>query len=420
MRAKDGKSRQFAFIGFRREHEAEEAIKYFNKSYLDTFRITCEIARKVGDPNAPHPWSQYSSKKQEKVIDVGNKTPVLKVPALLPRVKLKMWANDMTIAPSANQNDHVTEKERVAKKEGKKKSVFVDVEQNMEYFKSRVQKDWSDSESDDDASNSDAEIDNTNGDVGGKSDEFGDFLEESLGKDCKGMQDSLSKDVAEEGPSEDANDEILDPENPSSTLKDDKDGVLETGRLFVRNLPYTATEDELEDLFSKFGNVSQVHLVVNKDTKRSKGIAYVLTSRVCSKVVENIARKYGVSKSDFFDREADDLAVCIALGETQVIAATKRALANAGVNVSSLEEFAAGNPDIMKRSNHVLLVKNLPHGSSESELANMFGKLGSLDKINLPPSKTLALVVFLEPAEARAAFKGLAYKRYKDAPLYSW
>lgn len=40
---RDGKSRQFAFIGFRTEHEAEDAIKYFNKSYIDTFRVTCEV-----------------------------------------------------------------------------------------------------------------------------------------------------------------------------------------------------------------------------------------------------------------------------------------------------------------------------------------------------------------------------------------
>ncbi|KAK9271484.1 hypothetical protein L1049_001843 [Liquidambar formosana] len=91
---------------------------------------------------------------------------------------------------------------------------------------------------------------------------------------------------------------------------------------------------------------------------------------------------------------------------------------NAGVNVVALEEFAAGKTDGMKRSNHILLVKNLPYGSSEGELAKMFGKFGSLDKIILPPTKTLALVIFLEPVEARAAFKGLAYKRYKDAPLY--
>jgi len=109
-------------------------------------------------------------------------------------------------------------------------------------------------------------------------------------------------------------------------------------------------------------------------------------------VVENLARKYGVSKSDFLDREADDLAVRIALGETQIIAETKKALANAGVNTASLEEIASGNSKGVKRSNHVLLVKNLPFSSSEGELSKMFGKFGSLDKIILPPTRTLALV----------------------------
>ncbi|KAK4380217.1 hypothetical protein RND71_002079 [Anisodus tanguticus] len=148
------------------------------------------------------------------------------------------------------------------------------------------------------------------------------------------------------------------------------------------------------------------------------------------RVVENIARKFGASKSDLLDREADYLAVRIALSETQVIPETKKALAKSGVNIASLEEYAAGKTDGMKRSNHVILVKNLPYGSSEGELASMFGKFGSLDKIILPPTKTLALlditrssavpvinnnqVVFLEPAEACAAFWGLAYKRYKS------
>lgn len=40
---RDGKSRQFGFVGFRTEHEAEEAIKYFNKSFMHTSRITCEV-----------------------------------------------------------------------------------------------------------------------------------------------------------------------------------------------------------------------------------------------------------------------------------------------------------------------------------------------------------------------------------------
>lgn len=99
-----------------------------------------------------------------------------------------------------------------------------------------------------------------------------------------------------------------------------------------------------------------------------------------------------MNKSDLLDGEADDLAVRLALGETQVIEDTKNSLTNAGVNVKSLEDTAAGKTDGMKRSNHVLLVKNLPFGSSDGELAKMFGKFGSLDKIILPPTKTLALV----------------------------
>lgn len=75
-----------------------------------------------------------------------------------------------------------------------------------------------------------------------------------------------------------------------------------------------------------------------------------------------------------------------------MITETKKALINAGVNIASLEEFVAGKTEGAKRSNHILLVKNLPYGSSEGELAKMFGKYGSLDKIILPPTRTLALV----------------------------
>ncbi|GMJ01237.1 hypothetical protein HRI_003792900 [Hibiscus trionum] len=110
-------------------------------------------------------------------------------------------------------------------------------------------------------------------------------------------------------------------------------------------------------------------------------------------VVENIARKYGVSKSELLDREADDLAVRIVLGETQVISETKKALTNAGVNLSSLEEIAAGKTDGIKRSNYVLLVKNLPYDSSEGELAKIFRKFGSLDSNkNFGPAKPFRFV----------------------------
>lgn len=38
-RTKDGKSRQFGFVGFRSEAEAREAIRMFNNTYLDTSKV---------------------------------------------------------------------------------------------------------------------------------------------------------------------------------------------------------------------------------------------------------------------------------------------------------------------------------------------------------------------------------------------
>lgn len=40
---RDGTSRQFGFVGFRSEDEANSALKYFNRTFMDTARITVEV-----------------------------------------------------------------------------------------------------------------------------------------------------------------------------------------------------------------------------------------------------------------------------------------------------------------------------------------------------------------------------------------
>ncbi len=46
-------------------------------------------------------------------------------------------------------------------------------------------------------------------------------------------------------------------------------------KLYVGNLPYSTTEDELRDLFSQAGTVSSVALIKDRDTGQSKGFAFV-------------------------------------------------------------------------------------------------------------------------------------------------
>jgi multiple RNA-binding domain-containing protein 1 len=49
---------------------------------------------------------------------------------------------------------------------------------------------------------------------------------------------------------------------------------------------------------------------------------------------------------------------------------------------------------------------------------NYFFRFGSISSFLVPKSKSVALIDFVEPSEARQAFKGLAYRKYKHFPLY--
>lgn len=40
---KDGKFRKFGFIGFKSEEEAQAALSHFNRSFIDTSRITVSL-----------------------------------------------------------------------------------------------------------------------------------------------------------------------------------------------------------------------------------------------------------------------------------------------------------------------------------------------------------------------------------------
>ncbi|XP_056692284.1 uncharacterized protein [Spinacia oleracea] len=343
---------------------------------------------------------------------------------------------------------------------------------DMDYCKSKIRKDWSDSESDTDE----------NG-VNSSQDDESPARENQVQQNIHGNIDSEKQECLLKGG---LCDDSINLEKQSCHLED-ADRMLQTCRIYVWNLPYAATEDEVAEFFNKFGKVKGVHLVIDKETKQPRGFGYVrynspeevaralgdqiFQGRILrvvpaentrglhnlenhvpegkgktykqqreekrkalesngdtrawnslfmhpDTIVENTARKYGVGKSVFLDREADDVAVRIALGEIDIIAETKKALTKAGVNVASLEEFAGRKSEGAKRSNHVLLVKNLPFSSSKGELSEMFGRFGSINNVIFPPTRTLALVIFVEPAEARAAFNCLRYKRYRDSILY--
>ncbi|KAL5016171.1 hypothetical protein ScPMuIL_005760 [Solemya velum] len=253
--------------------------------------------------------------------------------------------------------------------------------------------------------------------------------------------------------------------------------IGESGKLFVRNLSYTCTDEDLEAHFGKYGPLTEVILPIDSLTKKLKGFAFitymipenavtayskldgsVFQGRMlhilpgktkeekpeinegssfknkrqadqkkmagsshnwntlflgANAVADVIAEKYGTTKSQLLNAESSEsLGVRLALGETQIVAETREFLVENGV---SLDCFSQANAP---RSKTVILVKNLPAGTSPQELRDVFCHHGDIGRLVMPPSGVTAIVEYLHPTEAKTGFTRLAYTKFKHVPLY--
>ncbi|SCV73060.1 BQ2448_6985 [Microbotryum intermedium] len=253
--------------------------------------------------------------------------------------------------------------------------------------------------------------------------------------------------------------------------------LLEHGRLFLRNLSYSVAEQDLRDVLGSFGEISELHIPIDFSSKLSKGFAHVrftapdraveayraldgrsfqgrllhiipgagnrsdaadfphvassvrhgrLEARKATSasgldwatlymnsdaVVTSVADRLGLSKATLLDPTADNAAVRMALAETHVISETKQYFQSAGVDLSS---FASRGP----RSTTTILVKNIPYGTSAAVLNDMFAPFGSVPRLLLPPSGTMAIVQMGDASSASTAWRQLAYKKLGSSVLY--
>ena len=207
----------------------------------------------MGDENAPRPWSRHSLKKEEKLKENSGKNKKSKKEQevddpmreefldVMLRGKSKIWSNDTSVAPSVKKEKEVLVKkadepvvvssgaaERSSDTEKSKKRNVVaptDDVDDLEYFKSRVKKNLSDSDSDSESGSDEDKADDGEADA-----------------DTRISPVDGDDDEVEEGGDEDAMEvEEEDDGKMAQDSKPDSDDVLQTGRLFVRNLPYTAT-----------------------------------------------------------------------------------------------------------------------------------------------------------------------------------
>ena len=122
-----------------------------------------------------------------------------------------------------------------------------------------------------------------------------------------------------------------------------------------------------------------------------------------------------VSKADILNPEADNAAVKLALAETHVIQETRTFLEQHGVDFSALEISGTRRT---ARSDRIILVKNIPYGTSAADVRALFEPHGELRRVLVPPAGTLAVVEYVHPDEGRKAFRAVAYRRMGNSVIY--
>ncbi|CDW52328.1 RNA binding protein 19 [Trichuris trichiura] len=270
------------------------------------------------------------------------------------------------------------------------------------------------------------------------------------------------------------------PQFPPEDVQKQADAIADSGALFVRNLAYQCSEADLRSLFEPFGAIANIdyptdsssgkpkgfgtvrfvfpenalkafsecdgiifqgrvlHILANsekedekpmvdptetsdyKDEKKLKQKQSQSDSRTWNTlflgpnaVVDVLADRLDVEKREILDpTSSSSLGVRVALGEAQIVRETVQFLEQHGV---VLESFQGTNGT---RSDHVILVKNIPAATTAAELSDLFKKYGRLGRIVRPPHGLCAIVEFLDGKRAKNAFNELAFKRFKHKPLY--
>lgn len=205
--------------------------------------------------------AKSKEKKKKNKKDNESDDPQLQefLEVMQPRSKSKMWANDTLTAISTEQCKNDGDKQGRVKKDNKvsiqeevelKGSIETEesheaskpptvvhdeVVSDMDYFRSRVKKDWSETESEEDD-----DIDDEDQQEG--SDNYGrnSPSKDNEDLDTQNIAEDIQHDRVKDESAEESDDEEIQGEDMKSSEKE-KEEDLDNGRLFVRNLPYTTT-----------------------------------------------------------------------------------------------------------------------------------------------------------------------------------
>ncbi|MFT4564071.1 MAG: cold-inducible RNA-binding protein [Gammaproteobacteria bacterium] len=70
---------------------------------------------------------------------------------------------------------------------------------------------------------------------------------------------------------------------------------MQQNKLYVGNFPYSVDEDQLRDMFSPYGEIEELALIMDRETGRSKGFAFITFAT--QQAAESALEKNGIDLS---------------------------------------------------------------------------------------------------------------------------
>jgi RNA recognition motif-containing protein len=70
---------------------------------------------------------------------------------------------------------------------------------------------------------------------------------------------------------------------------------MQQNKLYVGNFPYSVDEDQLREMFSPYGEIEELALIMDRETGRSKGFAFITFET--QQAAESALEKNGVDLS---------------------------------------------------------------------------------------------------------------------------
>ncbi|DAA78075.1 TPA_exp: Uncharacterized protein A8136_5778 [Trichophyton benhamiae CBS 112371] len=486
-------NRRIGFVGFKGPDLAENAVKYFNKTFINMSKISVEMARPVDADNSDDLRARYrkhlnakkdppSLKRKRDTQDTEEDEKLQEyLTAMQPPTKSRTWADSGAI-PTAHQEQKPATDAAKEPTEGEDDVEMHNVETAVTDIPVTEQE----------AKSDDVDAVNVNENPVQQNDD--DWLRSKTSR-LLGLlddEDEMAAETWKGKPLENATDQPPVPAKIPSTKAAVEEGesvpepppdaniesIRLTGRLFIRNLPYNASEDDLNATFSRFGKIEETHVATDTRHSTSKGFAYIQyvesdaaieaykqldgkdfqgrlmhilpasskktykldefeISKLPLKKQQQIKRKAEAASSTFSwnslymntDAVMASVADRLGVSKSQLLdptssdAAVKQAHAETHVIQETKAYFSANGVNIesfkqRERGNTALLLKNFTYGVSSEDIRKLCEPFGQLTRLLMPPSGTIAIVEFAMPDEALRAFKGLAYKRIGDSILY--